>query len=302
MSPLFSGVSPESIGSLLEGGRLRGLEPGEVLLDPARPNTELHIVVDGTVTVHLGSTANVPVRHGGIGEVLGEMSLIDGGNPSAYVVAGMGACVFSLDADLLWSLVDRSHGVARNLLRIVTGRVRAANVRQLEIEQSASVDALTGLHNRRWLDEMFDRQLKRCRHDERPVAVVMIDVDRFKSVNDEHGHPAGDAVLRAVGRTLLTALRPNDLLARYGGEEFACMLPATTTVDGGRVAERIRRSVEALEVPIGDGRTLRVTASLGIAGWREGRNSADIIAAADAALLRAKQTGRNRWLLGDGED
>ncbi len=302
LSPLFTGVSPESVGSLLQGGRLRALEPGEVLLDPARPNTALHIVVAGTVTVHLGSTANVPVRHGEVGEVLGEMSLIDGGNPSAYVVAGMGARVFSLDADLLWTLVDNSHGVARNLLRIVTGRVRAANVRQLEIEQSASVDALTGLHNRRWLDEMFDRQLKRCRHDDRPVAIVMIDVDRFKSVNDEQGHAAGDAVLRAVGRTLLTTLRPNDLLARYGGEEFACMLPATTAADGCRVAERIRRNVEALEVPLSDDRTLRVTVSLGVAGWREGRSCADMLAAADAALLRAKQTGRNRWLLGDGEE
>lgn len=302
---LFHGVSLESVRGLLDQATVRDLVDGEVLLDPARPNDALHLVLDGCLRIHLGSVEEPPHSHVEPGACVGEVSLIDGLNPSALVVSDGRTSVLSLSNDLLWALVGTSHGVARNLLQILSGRLRHNNraileglARQKLFERHASVDALTGLHNRRWLDEMFDRQTKRSLRDAKTVAIVMIDIDRFKSFNDRFGHLAGDAVLGAVGQTLLNGLRPNDLIARYGGEEFAALLPDTSATDACRAAERLRTAVERLSLRTAEGEPLpEVTISLGVAGLVGAETYVAVIAAADAALLRAKEGGRNRWVL-----
>ena len=127
--------------------------------------------------------------------------------------------------------------VALNLLRMLAKRVRNDNRRlqdadrmQRKYEKAATVDALTGLRNRRWLNEAFERQLQRTLRSDQPVSVLMIDADHFKHVNDTHGHIVGDEVLVQIGRTLAAGLRPQDLLARYGGEEFAVLPPVTVSI------------------------------------------------------------------------
>ena len=162
-------------------------------------------------------------------------------------------------------------------------------------EKAATVDALTGLRNRRWLNDAFARQLQRCMSAGQPVSLLMFDADRFKRVNDTHGHLVGDEVLIHLGRTLAGGLRPLDLLARYGGEEFAALLPNVTNGDALAAAERLRHAVASQPPQTGAGVLTDVTVSIGVA-----TASVDapptllaLLERADAALLEAKQSGRN---------
>jgi diguanylate cyclase (GGDEF)-like protein len=116
--------------------------------------------------------------------------------------------------------------------------------RQRELEHAAGTDGLTGLHNRRWMNEAFSRQLDRCARDSAPSSLVLIDVDALKAYNDRAGHLAGDLLICAVADVLARHIRPGDLLARFGGDEFCLLLPATPLPDALNVAERLRASVD----------------------------------------------------------
>lgn len=162
-------------------------------------------------------------------------------------------------------------------------------------------DALTGLLNRRGMDEAIDRELARAIRERAPVGVVICDVDRFKEVNDRFGHPGGDQVLRAVARRLQEHLRAADVLGRLGGEEFLVLLPSCDTADSVLAAERLCAAVAGHPFSVGDGHEVRVTASFGVAAsdcWPEA-DAETLVIAADRALYRAKVNGRNRvetWL------
>ncbi|MCP4604096.1 MAG: GGDEF domain-containing protein [Proteobacteria bacterium] len=164
-----------------------------------------------------------------------------------------------------------------------------------DLERRAMTDELTGLPNRRAFDDGLARELERARRLNKPVALMMIDVDHFKLFNDNHGHQAGDQVLRIVGRTIGENARSCDLPARYGGEEFALVLPHTE-IDGAKVAaERLRESIEKMKVEF-EGKTLSVTASIGVTIIENPGESRAIVLAirrADDALYSAKEAGRN---------
>ncbi|HEX9050537.1 MAG TPA: GGDEF domain-containing protein [Anaeromyxobacter sp.] len=162
-----------------------------------------------------------------------------------------------------------------------------------ELARLAREDALTGLPNRRAFDEALAREVARAERSGAPLAAVAIDVDRFKRVNDEHGHAAGDAVLAAVAGRAASALRAGDLLARTGGEEFAALLPGADLAAAAEAAERIRAAVAAADVEAG-GVALPVTVSLGCAAREAGETGPALLARADARLYAAKAGGRNR--------
>lgn len=159
----------------------------------------------------------------------------------------------------------------------------------------ATRDQLTGLFNRREFDRILSEEEERVRRFGHPLALVMIDVDHFKSVNDNYGHPVGDTVLREVARRLEGILRSVDRVARFGGEEFALILMQTERVAAMDVARRVCEIVEKDPVSIGDGVTLKITVSAGVAiSPADGKSSAALIGAADKALYAAKTRGRNR--------
>lgn len=167
--------------------------------------------------------------------------------------------------------------------------------RAFDLEQTrrmANTDGLTGLYNHRHLQERLQQEIERADRYERPLSVVMADLDRFKSFNDAHGHPRGDEVLIAVSRTLRQLSRASDIVARYGGEEFTLILPETTAEEALVLAERARQCVEALDLEVAEGS--RVTLSLGIASHAPGMSKEALIESADAALYTAKRQGRNR--------
>ncbi|MFC5300139.1 diguanylate cyclase [Azospira restricta] len=160
-----------------------------------------------------------------------------------------------------------------------------------ELRRLSTTDGLTGLYNRRHLENTLRSELDRARRTRQPLAIVMFDVDHFKRFNDTHGHDQGDRVLQAVAAAMRAGLRGTDVPCRYGGEEFLGILPATPLAAAAELAEGLRTAVEAMEV---DG--LRVTISLGVAALPEIDTAIPdtLIAAADAALYRAKEGGRNR--------
>lgn len=171
---------------------------------------------------------------------------------------------------------------------------------QKRLYDSAVRDALTGVHNRRFFDERLAAEVAYAVRHRTNLALVMLDVDHFKRVNDTHGHPGGDAVLRELGAMLAESVRVEDVVARYGGEEFAVLARGLDEARASQLAERLRRGVEHLEVPFED-EVIHFTGSFGVAVLTVNRPLADgaaLVGAADAALYLAKQNGRNRVYLG----
>ncbi len=297
---LFQDVHRDSLSDLLDQCEHTALEGGDVLLAPGTRNHNLYLVLAGKLGVHLDDVDNPAVTHLLPGQCVGEMSLIDEQDTSAYVVAAEPSRLLTISRDTLWLLIERSHTLARNLLAILTGRVRQGNeliVRGMEREKilsaHANQDPLTGLQNRRSLMANLAGMVERARQGGGLLSLVMIDVDHFKKYNDTHGHPAGDAALQAVAVTLNSHLRGHDIAARYGGEEFVVLLPDTTVAAARKTAERLREAVAATAIRQ-EGQPLPgVTASFGLAHLEAPQDGDALLATADAALYRAKLAGRN---------
>ena len=182
---------------------------------------------------------------------------------------------------------DRAYSL---ILRDISDRREAHE----EMRRSVSCDHLTGLLNRRAFFDAAELELQRWRRSPRPLALVMVDADHFKQVNDNHGHAAGDAVLRHLASALSATFRGQDLIARMGGEEFVVLLPATTLEGAQSVAERLCQQIARQAVDV-DGQQIRYTVSAGVAEMAQDvAELEDLIKRADEAMYRAKQDGRNR--------
>jgi diguanylate cyclase (GGDEF)-like protein len=164
-----------------------------------------------------------------------------------------------------------------------------------QLQQQAIRDPLTGLHNRRYLDETLPRELQRAGRQGQPVGVIMLDIDHFKRFNDTYGHDAGDTLLRVAGDFLQQHTRGDDIACRYGGEEFTLVLPGASLADTQQRAEELRAGIQSLNVAHQGQPLDKVTASLGIAIFPAHGSTAEVlVSAADQALYQAKRNGRNR--------
>jgi diguanylate cyclase (GGDEF)-like protein len=166
-----------------------------------------------------------------------------------------------------------------------------------ELQKLSVLDGLTLLHNHRYFQERLREEFRVAQRYDDALALILLDLDHFKQINDQHGHPTGDDVLRKVAHALQQSVRETDIVARYGGEEFAVLLPRTPLAGAITVAERIWHAVSQLHV--GPQERLRVTASLGISGFphRTVLSAEQLLLTADEALYRAKREGRNRICL-----
>jgi diguanylate cyclase (GGDEF)-like protein/PAS domain S-box-containing protein len=184
-----------------------------------------------------------------------------------------------------------------SLVMDITERVRTEHeVQALQdrLREESTHDALTGLYNRRYLEDTLGRELIRAEREGYPISVIMGDLDHFKDVNDRHGHLAGDEVLRIFGELMKQYSRGSDIYCRYGGEEFLLVLPKMSEEDAVRRAEQLRKAIAAVPISFGPVQ-ITVTASFGVAtSPNDGRTSDELIAKADDALYEAKTAGRNR--------
>jgi diguanylate cyclase (GGDEF)-like protein len=162
------------------------------------------------------------------------------------------------------------------------------------VASQATTDALTGLANRRSFDEEIALEWRRSHRIGDSLALVLLDLDNFKTVNDTHGHPAGDAVLRTIGEVLGAGVRQIDLAARYGGEEFVVLVPESDLRGATKLAKRLCLAVSRARTELPNGQLLKVTASFGVAGKGELQSAEELVAAADEALYEAKRAGKNR--------
>jgi two-component system, cell cycle response regulator len=284
--------SYEHIAAMLEGEHSPDIEadPNAGLFHAAEGSYDLVIVslalenFDGlrlcSQIRSLDRTRNVPI-----------LAIADAENGSR-LVRGLEIGV----NDYLTRPLDRNELSARVRTQIRKKRYteRLRDNMQMSIEM-AITDALTGLHNRRYMETHVGTLVEQALSRGKPLTVLVLDIDYFKSVNDTHGHDAGDDVLREFALRIKKSIRGIDLACRFGGEEFVVVMPETDLAVATMVAERLRRKIASEPFPIQKGaRSIEVTISIGIAALGGGDNAASVLKRADQALYRAKRDGRNR--------
>lgn len=300
---LFHDTDGAQLAAALAQCAVVRLAPGQQVEDTFR--ARLYIVLRGALSVAADTRSGMPdVTVSKIlpGESVGEQSVLDEATNLAAITATEEADLLVIEADQVWSLIDQSNGVARNLLRLLSFRIRAAGAmlrRRQKLgefyRQLSMNDDLTGLYNRGWLSDMLPKMVASAQRGGKPMSLVMIDLDHFKKFNDTHGHLAGDDALRAAAGVVKAALRPSDFAVRYGGEEMMVVLPDTSEKLAILVAERLCQRMQR-KIVFADMRQPlpHITGSFGVACLAGGLDDQALIAAADAALYRAKEGGRNR--------
>lgn len=299
---LFDQVHPETLSHTLDRCARIDVTTGNVVISPEQPNAALYIVLSGTLNVYVGDLNSKPLSSLISGDCAGEMSIIEERAPSAFVVAAEATHLLVLPREVVWELVDMSHAFAKNLLVVLSERVRHHNnVIADQIDEmskhhrNATTDALTQLNNRHWMEDMFPREIQRCLTSGDTASMIMIDVDGFKLFNDRFGHVAGDRVLGMVASALKEHFRPRDLIARYGGDEFAVLLPGCDGKNATLIAERVRLAISGDTASCDDSLVRSpVTISIGVGEWVANDTLEKLLRKADEALYRSKRAGRNQ--------
>jgi diguanylate cyclase (GGDEF)-like protein len=206
------------------------------------------------------------------------------------------------DDELSDASIDSNGFVRRKQLASAVAEHIALAISNLNLHETLRLqaihDPLTGLHNRRYMQEFLEREILRARRKGRPLALMMLDVDNFKRYNDTFGHPAGDDALRFVGDILFRAVRADDLACRYGGEEFSVILPECSLHQATVRAEEIRAQLKALHIKRAREIPGVLTVSIGVAAFEETTDQGDLLLKfADDALYQAKRAGRDRVIV-----
>jgi diguanylate cyclase (GGDEF)-like protein len=308
---LFHNIPPESITKIsahLNTCPVLLAKAGDIVLDSHSNGNNLYVILKGTLAL----TSNITKRQLEnattqffAGECVGEISVLDEEAHSATIAAVTDTELLAISASIVWKLIDESNGVARNLLQLLSFRIRAANA-QLRNRQKVGefyrqlsmVDGLTGLNNRSWLNSQLPGLIDNAHTTGDDLSIIMVDLDNFKKFNDLHGHVLGDEALQAAAKMIGAGLRPTDFAARYGGEEIIIILPNTSRDAGLVVAERLCERIRHTRIFEDENKSLpHITASFGLATLAEDQDGLGLIASADAALYRAKGRGRNQVAL-----
>jgi diguanylate cyclase (GGDEF)-like protein len=276
------------------------LPANHTLLSPQQQNENIYALLDGALSVRLQPDEQ-EINRIHPGACVGEISIIDDKPPSAWVHTASACSVLAIHRSVLTAMFEKQPKLAVNLLKLLGERFRHSNLAlthsmkmQEEYRRKAERDALTGLHNRVWMDEVFPRQLELSARVGQHICMMMIDADHFKQVNDLHGHSAGDDALRHLAKLIDERLRETDLVLRYGGEEFIALLPGTDSERALRLAEAIRQTVIDNPLKLTGGLELKLSVSIGVSPWRNDEHLHKLIDRADRALYQSKGNGRNQ--------
>ena len=249
--------------------------------------------------VEIGHSSSGRWRH--ISGVYAELGML----PLEHSLDGLIFDPAAPQADLAWLYRGFAAALAAFLAIVAFAWYQGGQLAQIRalkarLEEQAIRDPLTGLYNRRYLDDALERELVRAAREDYPVSLVIADIDRFKELNDAHGHPAGDVVLQALARTLREQVRAGDLACRWGGEEFILVLP-NMPLEAAAARANALRARFAATIHVANGRKIAATLSAGVAACpMHGVSSAALVANADAALYRAKRGGRDRVCVASG--
>lgn len=293
---LFDQADIESIEGLLADCPIRELVEGQVLIDTGDRAHAMYLVLSGRLRLRLADGDAILID---TGKTFGELPLLEQKPVRGTVLADTVTQLLALDEARLWALVRASHAFAANFLAAIGGQLRGAPVHAgaravLGYRRNAALDVLTGLHNRRGFDELLRRQIMRSSMNQQPLAVLLIDIDHFQRFNQEFGYAAGDQALHAIGQTLVTNVRPTDLVARHAGQQFAVMLPDADVAGAQMVAARAQAAVAEAVVKLADDSILPpLTVSIGIGVLQQFATADELLAQARIALEAAHAAGHH---------
>jgi len=315
---IFRDLTDEEIRGLLDVLHPRELNKEEILFQQDDPGGELFVVESGAmgIAVSLDDGKSLEIAQFHQGDFFGEMSIFEKEPRSATCYAKTQSRLLSMKESDFLRLIDSNPGsagkVMTHMLAVTRRRLEdtggfLSDMVQWgeEARRRAITDPLTGLYNRRYLEEALGEYFMKARDGSKPLSVVMLDLDNFRRINEKYSEKVGDQVLLAAARIYRRFLRPTDVAARYGGDEFTFILPDTDAETARSLMESIRRTIEEtdlLETAIPDGKSKaeksdlpRVTTSQGLACFPEHASTPKTLReAADGALYRAKELGRNR--------
>jgi diguanylate cyclase (GGDEF)-like protein len=292
--PLFTGLSDDEL-AIIEGlTRERSYEAQQNIVTVGQRGDTLFMILAGEVQVlYPARSQDFELARLGPGEFFGEMALLNDEPRSATVRTLEPTRVLVLGKDDFQTIIQSSPTVALKLLEVLSVRIRNTDEQLSGLSEQALRDPLTGLLNRRAFHERMAEEGNRAQRYGENFALILLDVDRFKSINDTFGHGVGDDLLRWLGRVLMEHTRVADSPFRIGGEEFAILAPTASPDVAMAVGERIRRVVEESRPPLE--KELHMTISGGFAACPlHGTRPEVLFQIADQALFRAKELGRNR--------
>lgn len=292
--PLLRDLEERELAGVAARSREEVFLPGTDIVEIGEPGDRLYIILGGSAQVlYPGGSGEFELARLGPGDFFGEMALLNDSPRSATVRAVKPVRSLVLERDDFRELVADAPGLALKLLEVLSTRIRSADHTIGELDHEILRDPLTDLMNRRAFHDRLAEEVDRTRRYGDSFSLILIDLDRFKSINDTFGHDVGDRVLRWVGRLFGEQTRTADTPFRIGGEEFAILAPSTPGPEARKVAQRIIGSVSRAAAPV-DGE-IRVTASAGYAACPDDASDSEgIFRVADRALLRAKKEGRDR--------
>jgi diguanylate cyclase (GGDEF)-like protein len=315
-SPLHA-FADDEVEAIFAAATLRNVPAGEAILVEGEPGDSMFFLVEGSAEakLHSGKT----VRSYGPGSYFGELSFINPGHRRsttvvatsdtklqvldqssvASLIASHPKAIFTLLRRACAFLVDAERNLITDLrrqnaeLQETVKKLEFTRARLSQEELTARTDALTGLFNRRCFDAELPNFIERAKAIGGGLALIAMDLDKFKPVNDTMGHPAGDFVLKGVGKILIEGVRKSDLPCRVGGDEFMLLLADLSEEEARTRAEAIRTAIGKLAHP-GNERGIQITSTMGGTLYRTGEAAADLVHRADEALYEAKRAGRNR--------
>lgn len=298
---LFRGVDPETIEGILKTCPTRELRAGEILVSPGKPDHSLYALLSGRLSVR-DARESIPLYMLEAGECVGESAVLDHKPYVHFAIAEEPTRVLAINEENFLTLINASHETACNFLLGLTRKLREqapANENDTDLQQRyqrlASTDPLTGLHNRRWFDDILTRQIMRSSMDHKPLSLLVVDIDGLHDVNQQFGQAAGDQAVYTVAQTLTQNCRPTDLVARLGGDKFAVLLPDTDAHGAETAARHLVQIIGRTTIVIPHECVLPpVTVSIGV-GMLKAFVAADkFVADVGLALTRAQQQGGNR--------
>lgn len=296
----------------------RKCQPGEIIIREGEPGDVFYVIRWGQAVVVKGDLhAPTVIGFRTIGDAIGEMALLENRPRSATVVALSDVSLWSLEREIFYQFLIENPALSLSLLNMLSGRIRESDEERLrgyerekqkeevleDLSKIAIFDPLTGLYNRRYMDEVMRDELIRALQHTTTVGILMGDIDYFKKINDTYGHRTGDLVLQAAAKLFKKSVRSADSVCRYGGEEFVIIMPGASLAILARTAEKIRARFETFRFTTQEKTKIAITISIGAASFPQHANQLDdVIELADRALYRAKLAGRNRVVIYSSEN
>ncbi len=295
----------------------RKCQQGEVIIHEGEAGDMFYVMRSGLAIVIKGEIETPTViGFRSTGDTIGEMALLENRPRSATVIALEPVSLWKMERDTFHQFLTENPALSLTLLSILSGRIRESDEERLsgtirerqkevvleDLSRLAAYDPLTGLYNRRQMDETLRVEALRAIQSKSVIGIIMADIDHFKNINDTYGHHAGDLMLQAAANILKESVRAADSVCRYGGEEFVIILPGASLNIIERIAKKIRARFEKHKLEH-KGQTLQATISLGAASFPQHANNLEqVIQHADKALYQAKRNGRNRVVLYSAEN